>query len=390
MVFCILVPLFAVLMQPSAWRFNFGTAPTSTPVPPTRASSILGLDWIATLGLLAIMIGGGGLVILGAIWLALKLFRLTRSAVPVSPARMAVTSPLSKPAATPSAELTASTVSDTTSPPVPVQVPPSPTVIPDEPELDVEAHSVMSKFEQAFFWTLLHAVRDEYYIFPQIRLRELVSPVQRVSFPSELSWMWYKGMIDFLLVNPTTLDAILAIEFDDPSHRQSDAQARDRRKDQFLLKVGSPLLRIESSGKWDVEHLHQQIQNALVPNQQVSFLDNVERQIYHSLRQACSDWFVFPRVPLNQIIRRKAWLSEDVYKTLEDDTVDFLLAHPRYLGTLLVIERGDSENGQKNDLLNRAGIQWIELGRLAATTPEELRVRIAQARRSPTEQRVSE
>ena len=340
------------------------------------------LGWIAILAFSAVLIGGVGLLLLGAIWLAM---RFLRKPCPVPTATGHSTHQLQVHHAAEGEANTAILTVASNLAPTPLLNPIVTTVPFSEPteaaiaahgsELDVEAHSLMSGFERSFFWALSQAVRNDYYIFPQIPLRELARLNGKASASHDLRGMFARGVVDFLLIDPTMLDAVLALEFDDPSHRQADSQARARRKDEFLRRMGLPLLRFRSGSKWNADLLRQQIEEAIVPHCRVSFLQHAERELFHSLREARPDLFIFPKVPLNQLIRRRDWLPLEEFKTLEHEMVDFVLAHPRYLGTMLVVVMGDSDMAKAN-LLERAGVRRLRIGTGEIATPMFLRAKI--------------
>jgi hypothetical protein len=236
----------------------------------------------------------------------------------------------------------------------------------------LEARPVMSEFERSFFWALTRAIGDRYYIFPQFPLRNLVAFGDEARFSHDLRGMYQNGQIDFLLADPSTLQAVLALEFDDPSHRQADAQARDRRKDEFLARARLAIARIKSNGQWNSEEIRWQIETTVVPGRAVAILQNVERSAFGRVREAKPANYVFPKVPLRQIIHLQGRLPKDKFLALESGSVDLLLAHPQYLGPLLAIEIDRSMHGVDLDLLKQARIKHMFLGGTSSFSPQAL------------------
>lgn len=144
--------------------------------------------------------------------------------------------------------------------------------------------------------------------------------------------------------------------------RQASAYARDQRKNRFLEYAGIPLLRVPSRQSWDVATIQQEVEREIAAAQTSrSFLGLQECELFSALREIWDQSFIFPRVSPRQAIRRDGWLSLDAYKTLQDEIVDFLLAHPKYLGTRLVIELDDGNvrHSGKIELLAQAKIPCL-------------------------------
>ncbi|MCL4396697.1 MAG: DUF2726 domain-containing protein [Chloroflexi bacterium] len=207
-----------------------------------------------------------------------------------------------------------------------------------EGEDALEAKRALSKQERALFHTLYRQVGADYYIFPQIPLKQF-APRFGDQFPPSLRSMWQDGVLDFALADPFSLGVLAGIELDDSSHQQADAEARDRRKDQLLNTIGIDVLRISSGESWNPSRIQAELKK-LVRGNAITFLTRQECSIFRALRQARGD-LVFPRVSLRQMIRRMSFLPRDLYTTLQSETAGFLLANSKYLGTVLVVESAD-------------------------------------------------
>lgn len=386
---CVLWYFYSIMSQPGA----FNILPrTPTPTPPAFTNVIM-LDPISSVvficGVGAILIGASGLALLGIF----VLFQRTRSRSTSSvvnrtnlqqgaPANLTVTQPATtKPSTSDvyqsSQEATLNTYLSPTA--IPSVQSRTLSTLTAEEEAKLEARSILTRFERAFFWTLKKAVEDDFYIFPQIPLKHLVPSERLGRIPSRLNWTLQRGVVDFLLVDPSSLGAVIVFEFDDPSHKQANVRASDQRKNELCQKIGLPILRFSSEEKWVAQQIREQVL-ASVPSQKLTFLSSWEVKVFSALREAQPQWFVFPKVALNFVIRPVGWISKEDFKTLENETADFVLAHPTQLGTLLVAElRTPKHNLIKEGLLEKAKIPFLCFENSELPDTKELRQRIQLA-----------
>jgi Protein of unknown function (DUF2726) len=377
---------FWVLIQPGMWNFgNFlSPHPSPTPLPvPAQASSEALVDLVGIAGVCAVVIGGVGLVILSIVWLRQTQRRRGQN-VTISPLQSVVSrnvttavketdgpAPISTRAATPDRVDAAKLSSHPFEGPV-------------KKDSAVEAQRLLNRQEISFFWKLYTAVKDKYYIFPQIPLKQLVSPGSRKNVPRELFGMLQSGIADYVLADLSSLSAIAVVELDDPSHIHADAKARDRRKNDFLNLVDLPLIRFQTSRSWDSNLISQQINEGISAGHTIDMMDGQECAFFQILREARKDCFVFPKASLKQLVHRRDWLSSEVYVALENEVVGFLLAHPKYLSTMMVIELGGSprEDQEKELILKQAQIPLLRFPREATWNIVELRQQIQAAIRA--------
>ncbi|MDE3089899.1 MAG: DUF2726 domain-containing protein, partial [Chloroflexota bacterium] len=306
---CLFIWIFA---QPGMWNMGsfLAVAPKSTPtaVPtqvPSDSNTITGLLGFA--GICAIVMGGGGLAILGLyVFLQRQSVKNKTTAGPTSTSMFSQPVPsASESNVLPVTNATAQVISqplqdqaDTGSRPAIVD-----TVAEPEPDWSVEAHRILTRPERAFFWAFFEAVKDKYYIFPQIPLRQLIVSGMRRDLPRELFGMLQGGIADYVLADVTSLGAGAVIELDDPSHSQADARARDRRKDDFLRQVGIPSIRFQSGKSWDANLIRQQIVGETLSGHTIVLMDDWECAFFRVLRQVRDDCFIFPKASLRQFIR---------------------------------------------------------------------------------------
>ena len=122
---------------------------------------------------------------------------------------------------------------------------------------------IMSRAEHECFGALVTAVRDRYYVFPQIHLSSIVdNKVVGQNWKAAVSHINQKS-VDFVLCDKAYLAPKLAIELDDRSHERQDRIDRDGEVERILAEAGLPLLRLENHGKFDPVDLMKKIGVAL-------------------------------------------------------------------------------------------------------------------------------
>ena len=104
--------------------------------------------------------------------------------------------------------------------------------------------SLITKTELRFFKSLQKAVQDDFEIFAMVRIADLlrVDP----ALPNKRKWLnkILAKHIDFVLCDPGSLQPLVCIELDDPSHDRDDRIERDIFVNQAFASAGLPLLRI--------------------------------------------------------------------------------------------------------------------------------------------------
>src|SRR4051812_25910562 len=83
---------------------------------------------------------------------------------------------------------------------------------PISPIGDYYRKTLLTKAEQQFYYELCKAAGRRYYVFPQIRLADIVQP-RRPSFKT-LQPITSKS-VDFVLCAPETFDPLIVVELDD-------------------------------------------------------------------------------------------------------------------------------------------------------------------------------
>lgn len=104
---------------------------------------------------------------------------------------------------------------------------------------------LLTRKEHIFYITLVkEASKRSLLVCPKVRLEDLVY------ITDEKHKEKYRGYvksrhIDFVLLN-TNCETVAAIELDDPSHNEIEAQKTDRFKSELFKKIGVPLIRIQT------------------------------------------------------------------------------------------------------------------------------------------------
>jgi hypothetical protein len=373
--------LFWVFSQPSAWKFTSGkptVAPTVSPV-----SVGFSVDWVLLVGVFAMLLGAGGLLVLAAIILISSQNRRKRQKTSI-----AQTGTFSSTVMTNTPIGIERSQEQVITPRV-EQYSTIPPIVDDDDELRLDARPIMYKTEQAFFFALLHAVRDDYYIFPQVPLKEFLPSDVIANAPRNMFSMCQDGIVDYVLADPNTLSGVVGFELDDSSHDQAYTKTKDRRKESLLKQSGIPLLRSRVGETWDSALLRQEIEQAAPSSVPRVFLADSERNFFQLLRDALKEHFIFPKIRLKLLIHSENRLPPAIYKTIRNNTVDFVIGHQRYLGALLAIELRDklAHDQAKQNLLRSANIPLLCYDAQNPPTAAQLRQQIMSEIRANRERK---
>ena len=106
---------------------------------------------------------------------------------------------------------------------------------------------------------LSEAVGTSAILLAKVRLGDLVRVRGQGSEEATARNKIDRKHVDFVLVDPGSMQPWLVIELDDRSHRSAAARSRDADKDAALAGAGLPLLRIPAARRYDAGELRQQI-----------------------------------------------------------------------------------------------------------------------------------
>ena len=130
----------------------------------------------------------------------------------------------------------------------------------------LKKNSILTEAEKSFYIALKEAVSDNYLLFPQVSLLEILSVPKGLSQKDHYSFLnkIQAKRIDFLLCEKESARPLLAIELDDWSHSRPDRILRDNFLDQAFEGAGLPLLHTRTANQYNKEDLKNQIQKLLM------------------------------------------------------------------------------------------------------------------------------
>ncbi|MEL7498156.1 MAG: DUF2726 domain-containing protein [Planctomycetota bacterium] len=118
---------------------------------------------------------------------------------------------------------------------------------------------LVTKSELRFYKSLVKAVQDDFEIFAMVRIADLL----RVESGNTNRRKWLNKIlakhIDFVLCDPGTLEPMVCIELDDPSHNRRDRIERDIFVNQAFESAELPLLRIPTQPQYRAREIRELI-----------------------------------------------------------------------------------------------------------------------------------
>jgi hypothetical protein len=122
---------------------------------------------------------------------------------------------------------------------------------------------LVTKSELKFYKSLLKAVQDDWEIFAMVRIADLL----RVEKGTQHRRKWLNKIlakhIDFVLCDPGSLEPIVCIELDDPSHNRPDRIERDIFVNRAFDAAQLPLLRIPTQPNYRSREIRELIDSVL-------------------------------------------------------------------------------------------------------------------------------
>lgn len=122
--------------------------------------------------------------------------------------------------------------------------------------------SLLTNTELLFYGSLSKAVPENCVVFSKVRLYDVIQPYAGY-FSKEKAKIIQKHL-DFLVCDAETLEPLIAIELDDPSHQNNDRVERDHFINQSLFEAGLRLLRIPAQRHYDKEKLQSDLKSVLL------------------------------------------------------------------------------------------------------------------------------
>lgn len=122
---------------------------------------------------------------------------------------------------------------------------------------------LMSRSENDFFNVINRAIGDNFYVFPQIHLSEILDHrVKYQNYEHALRYINQKS-VDYVICDREYRRPLLAIELDDPSHDNDERKLRDVNVEYMLSEARIPLLRFRNVSRVSEEENMQRIRAAL-------------------------------------------------------------------------------------------------------------------------------
>jgi very-short-patch-repair endonuclease len=114
---------------------------------------------------------------------------------------------------------------------------------------------LISRAEHEFFDILIEVLGNQYYVFPQIHLIDILdNKVVGQNWKGAFSHINQKS-VDYVICDKAYIKPLLAIELDDRSHDREDRKNRDENVEQILKDANMPLLRFENNGNFNREEI---------------------------------------------------------------------------------------------------------------------------------------
>jgi very-short-patch-repair endonuclease len=121
----------------------------------------------------------------------------------------------------------------------------------------------LTKAEIDFFRVLEKALENKHYIFPQVRLSDLLFVKAKKEDYYKYRNKIDRKSVDFVLAEKESLRPLLAIELDDSSHDSRKRKDRDNFVEKALEDTKLPLLRFKVQRFYDTNVIFEEIKNKI-------------------------------------------------------------------------------------------------------------------------------
>jgi hypothetical protein len=133
----------------------------------------------------------------------------------------------------------------------------------------VQKQNYIRPDEIVFYEILYKLFSEQYYIFPQARLTDLINIELGFRDHDNLYNAIGLKSVDYLIVTKDKMKPILAIELNGDSHHSKIKQTKDKMKETILSFANIPLLTIQKEQKYNAENIKlkvlEKINNILTP-----------------------------------------------------------------------------------------------------------------------------
>lgn len=124
------------------------------------------------------------------------------------------------------------------------------------PQGSFRRRALLSRPEAEFHQRLLAAVGDDHHVFIKLNLNDILA----CTHPGD-RWRIAQKHVDFVVVDPDSLDVVVAVELDDPSHEDPVNALHDQAKDHFLGEAAIPVARVwlDDARAWSAGELRERL-----------------------------------------------------------------------------------------------------------------------------------
>jgi hypothetical protein len=123
--------------------------------------------------------------------------------------------------------------------------------------------SLVTGAERKFFSALSEVVEERWRIFAMVRLADVIRVRSAALRPQAWRNRILAKHLDFVLCDPDTLEAVLAVELDDATHQRADRIERDEFLAAALQSSKLPLLRVAVAGDYNRDSLRKSIEELI-------------------------------------------------------------------------------------------------------------------------------
>lgn len=117
--------------------------------------------------------------------------------------------------------------------------------LPEEPITEYFPYSkkkILTPTEATFFLKLQEVYGSNYFIFPQINLDKLIRVhTDRYAYINSIN----RKSVDFVLVDKQTLETVMVLELDDPTHLRPDRVERDNKVNDLFQRCGIQIAHLD-------------------------------------------------------------------------------------------------------------------------------------------------
>ena len=114
---------------------------------------------------------------------------------------------------------------------------------------------LISRPEHEFFDILVEILGNQYYVFPQIHLSNILdNKIVGQNWKGAFRHIDEKS-VDYVICDKAYIKPLLAIELDDRTHEQENRRKRDIEVNRILDNAGIPFMRFENHGSFDKEKI---------------------------------------------------------------------------------------------------------------------------------------